>query len=42
MKDATLEKLTVGFIVLCGVLLVAAIGVVGWAVIEIVQWITSK
>lgn len=42
MKDTTIDKLAFAFFIVCGVVGIALIGLFGWAIIELVQWITSK
>ena len=42
MKDSTLEKFTVVSMYVIGFLFIALCLLLGWAIIELVLWITSK
>jgi hypothetical protein len=42
MKDDTIERLGVAFFILCAIVALFLVGLVGWAVIELIQWVTSK
>jgi hypothetical protein len=42
MKDKTLERFAWITVFLLGLMIIAAFVGIGWAFVEIVQWLTSK
>jgi uncharacterized membrane protein YuzA (DUF378 family) len=42
MKDSTINRLTAATIITIGLITIGLVGLFGWAIIEIIQWITSK